>query len=292
MMRGAHRIAVAAAVVAYLLLTLGGVVTSRDAGLVFPDWPLSNGSVNPEGWLADADKGSEHGHRILGALAGLLTVALAVLLQRREQRRFVRVLGWTAVAAVCVQGLLGGLRVTEASTELALVHGCLGQAFFCLLVALAYLSSRDGATRPETGPDTTAVAVCGAAAVLALYGQVVIGAQLRHVHGPLQPHLLGAALAAGSVVWLATLVLVRHADRPALARPVLLLAFLLLAQLGLGFATADAVSGQQPFRPTVAQSLVPTAHQSVGALMLATSVWVTLRAFRRRRPSVAREAYA
>lgn len=281
-MRGVHRLALGAAVATCLLLAAGGVVTSRDAGLVFADWPLSDGSVNPDGWLRDADKGSEHGHRVLGALVGLLTVALAVLLQRRDGRRAVRVLGWTAVAAVSVQGLLGGLRVTEASTDLALVHGCLGQAFFCIVVALAYLTSRDGTDRPEEGSDATGAAVCGAATVLSLYGQVVLGAQLRHVGGPLQSHLIGAALVAATVLWLATVVLARHGDRPALARPALLLLLLLALQVGLGFAAADVVRTQRPYAPTVAQSLVPTAHQSTGALMLATSVWLTLGAVRRR----------
>jgi cytochrome c oxidase assembly protein subunit 15 len=277
-----HRLALLAAIATALLLGLGGVVTSRDAGLVFADWPLSEGSVNPDGWLRDADKGSEHGHRILGAVVGLLTIALAVALRRREERRGVRVLGWVAVAAVCVQGLLGGLRVTEASTELALVHGCLGQAFFCLVVALACLTSKDGVAPAEEGGDATAAAVCGAAATFALYAQVVLGAQLRHVGGPLQSHVIGAALASAAVVWLATVVLFRHRDRPPLVRPALLLLALLALQLGLGFAAADVVRGQRPYAPTVAQSLVPTAHQSTGALMLATSLWLTLRAWRRR----------
>jgi cytochrome c oxidase assembly protein subunit 15 len=281
-MRTVHRLALTAAVATCLLLGVGGVVTSRDAGLVFADWPLSDGSVNPDGWLRDADKGSEHGHRILGAAVGLLTIALAVLLQRRDGRRAVRVLGWVAVAAVCVQGLLGGLRVTESSTELALVHGCLGQAFFCVVVALACLTSSDGVAPPVGGGDATPATVCGAAATLALYAQVVVGAQLRHVGGPLQTHVIGAAFASAAVLWAVTVVLVRHRDRAALVRPALLLLLLLALQLGLGFASADVVRGQRPYAPTVAQSLVPTAHQSTGALMLATSLWLTLRAARRR----------
>lgn len=289
-MRGTHRLALAAAIATYLLLTVGGVVTSRDAGLVFPDWPLSDGSVNPQGWLQDADKGSEHSHRILGALTGLLTIALAIRLQRRDPRRWVRRLGWVGVVAVCVQGLLGGLRVTETSTELALVHGCLGQAFFCLMVAFVYLTSKDGRSAPAPGPDATPVAVAGGAAVLALYMQVVLGAQLRHVNGPLQTHLLGAALVTTAVFWLLTVVWLR-APRPALMRPALLLGVLLVVQIGLGFAAAASVRGQRPFRPTPAESLVPTAHQSIGALLLATALFLTLRALRRRTPAH-REAFA
>ena len=282
--RGLHRLAILAAVLTYLLLTLGGVVTSRDAGMVFLDWPLSDGSLNPDGWLSDADKFSEHGHRILGALVGLVTVALALHLRRRESRRYVRVLGYAAVVGVCLQGLLGGLRVTEISTELALVHGCTGQAFFCLMVTLAYLTSRDATTPAEEGGDTRGLSLCAAAVLFAVFMQVVLGAQQRHVGGPLHSHLLGAALVAGSVLWLLPLTLLRHAGRAALRRPVLLLVALLAAQVTLGFLAAGVLHGARTGSLTAAQVLMPTAHQSVGGVMLATSVYVCLRSVRRIQP--------
>jgi cytochrome c oxidase assembly protein subunit 15 len=282
--RGMHRLAILAAVLTYLLLTVGGVVTSRDAGMVFLDWPLSDGSLNPDGWLSDADKLSEHGHRVLGALVGLLTIALAFILRRRESRRYVRVLGYVAVVGVCLQGLLGGLRVTEISTELALVHGCTGQTFFCLMVTLAYLTSRDATTPAEAGGDTRGLSLCAAAVLFAVFMQVVLGAQQRHVGGPLQSHLLGAALVAGSVLWLLPLTFLRHAGRAALARPVLLLVALLAVQITLGFLAAEVLHGARTGGLTAAQVLMPTAHQSVGGLMLATSVYVCLRAVRRIQP--------
>jgi len=282
--RGLHRLAIVAAVLTYLLLTLGGVVTSRDAGMVFLDWPLSDGSLNPDGWLSDADKFSEHGHRILGALVGLVTVALAWRLRRQESRRYVRVLGYAAVVGVCLQGLLGGLRVTEISTDLALVHGCTGQAFFCLMVTLAYLTSRDATTPAEEGGDTRGLSLCAAAVLFAVFMQVVLGAQQRHVGGPLHSHLLGAALVAGSVLWLLPLTLLRHAGRAALRRPVFLLVALLVVQVTLGFLAAGVLHGARTGALTAAQVLMPTAHQSVGGVMLATSVYVCLRAIRRIQP--------
>src|SRR5512134_3076841 len=119
-----HVLAITAAALTFLTLTFGGFVTSLEAGLVFLDWPTSNGTFNPPGWLREPDKFSEHGHRLIGATLGLVTIALAVLLQKRDERRHVRVLGWVALAAVSLQGLLGGLRVTEQSTNYALLHGC------------------------------------------------------------------------------------------------------------------------------------------------------------------------
>ena len=107
-----HRVAIVAAVLTYALLAMGGLVTSRDAGMIFPDWPTSNQSFNPPGWLTDADKFSEHGHRILGALLGLASIALAIMIQKHDPRRWMKVLGWSAVVAVTAQGVMGGIRVT------------------------------------------------------------------------------------------------------------------------------------------------------------------------------------
>ncbi len=274
-----HRLAVATAVVTFLLLVVGGIVTSRDAGMVFPDWPLSKGSINPEGWLRDADMLSEHGHRILGALVGLMTVILAVSLQRREGRRHVRVLGWTAVVAVCVQGLLGGLRVTEISGALALLHGCAGQAYFGLMVALAYVTSRDGTRRPERGSDVRGMMFCSVATLFAIFLQVILGAQLRHNLGPINTHLLGALLVSACVFWLLTVAMMRHPERTALRRPAMLLAGLLLGQVAVGLLTARTLNAEQVY--SMAQVLLPTVHQALGALMFACSLVVVLRTFRR-----------
>jgi len=277
--RRIHVLAVTAAVLTFLTLTFGGFVTSLEAGMVFLDWPTSNGSFNPPGWLRDKDMFSEHGHRLIGAALGLVTIALAVALQRRDDRRFVRVLGWIALGAVCLQGLLGGLRVTESSARLALLHGCTGQALFCIMVALAYLTSRDAREEPEEGPDARSLAVASGAALLAVYLQVVLGAQLRHVGGPIQPHLVGAVCVAGTILWLIPLTLLRHGGRKRLVRPVLLVGALLLVQAGLGLAANDAILAHG--RDAV---VLPSLHQEVGAILLATTLLLCLRALRRVHP--------
>ena len=58
-----------------LLLFAGGFTTSIKAGMAFLDWPLSNGSINPEGWLTETDKFAEHSHRLLGMQIGLISWA-------------------------------------------------------------------------------------------------------------------------------------------------------------------------------------------------------------------------
>ena len=42
-----HRFTVFAAACTFLLLIAGALVTSNDAGLAVPDWPLSYGSIAP-----------------------------------------------------------------------------------------------------------------------------------------------------------------------------------------------------------------------------------------------------
>jgi cytochrome c oxidase assembly protein subunit 15 len=279
--RHLHVLALAAAALTFLVLTAGGFVTSLEAGMVFADWPLSNGSLNPEGWTKDPDKLSEHGHRLLGAALGLVTIALAIQLQRRDPRRGVRILGWAALGAVSVQGLLGGMRVMDSSTELALLHGCTGQALFCVMIALAYLTSRDAGEAPEPGPDTRGLATVALSALATIFLQVVLGAQLRHVGGPIQTHVLGAACVAGTVLWLLSTTLLRHGGRRALARPALLLAALLLVQVALGLWANGALGADGRGRGGV---LLASFHQATGALLLATAVVLCLRAVRRIQP--------
>lgn len=137
----------------YVLILLGAFTTSIGAGMVFPDWPLSNGSINPEGWLRDLAMFAEHSHRLSAALMALLTMAIAYAVWRREPRAWVRRVAWAAVALVWVQALVGGLRVlldhlhieminTGVGRLFAMLHATLAQLFVCLLLLVALALSR------------------------------------------------------------------------------------------------------------------------------------------------------
>src|SRR4030042_1557016 len=133
--RGLHRFAVFTACATFGLLVMGALVTSNDAGLSVPDWPLSYGSLTPPmvGGIV-----YEHTHRVVASLVGLLTIGLAIWLGRREERRWVRRIGYFALGAVVAQGLLGGLTVLlKLPPVVSVFHACLAQAFFCLTVTLA-----------------------------------------------------------------------------------------------------------------------------------------------------------
>jgi cytochrome c oxidase assembly protein subunit 15 len=119
------------------MLYAGGFTTSIGAGMVFPDWPLSNGSLNPEGWLENQAMMAEHGHRLLGATIGFLTLSLAIWIWLRDSRKWMRLLAVTCLVAVILQGLLGGFRVLFNNLQFAMIHGCLAQIFLCMLVSIA-----------------------------------------------------------------------------------------------------------------------------------------------------------
>src|SRR6266496_5040373 len=98
-----HRFAVLTVAATYVLLFLGGLVTSTGSSLAVPDWPLSFGQVFPPmvgGVLF------EHGHRLAATAVGCLTVVLALWTVVRDARASVRALGLLALLAVVLQGLL------------------------------------------------------------------------------------------------------------------------------------------------------------------------------------------
>src|SRR5574341_484284 len=166
-----HRFAVFTASAAFCLIVAGALVTSNEAGLAVPDWPLSYGSLTPP-WVGNIRY--EHGHRMVATFVGLLTVCLAVWLWRREPRRWVRRLGLAALLAVIVQGLLGGITVLFfLPPPVSISHACLAQAFFSVTVALALVTGRAW-QQPSPGLDerTSPVARMAIASTDAIFLQL------------------------------------------------------------------------------------------------------------------------
>jgi heme a synthase len=139
-----HWYAVVAAASVSLLICSGGLVTSHEAGMAVPDWPNTFGYnmflFPVSRWVGGVF--FEHTHRLIASTVGLLTVILCIALFVIENRRWVKTLGLIAVGAVIVQGILGGLRVTENNAVLGLFHGCLAQSFFALMATIALVTSR------------------------------------------------------------------------------------------------------------------------------------------------------
>src|SRR5882672_12413563 len=81
----------------FVLVALGAFTTSIGAGMAFPDWPLSNGSLNPTGWLDNLSYFAEHSHRLSAGVMSTVTIVLAIWLWRTEARDWVRRLAYFAV---------------------------------------------------------------------------------------------------------------------------------------------------------------------------------------------------
>jgi cytochrome c oxidase assembly protein subunit 15 len=287
--RGRHLFGVATAAATLVLIFVGGLVTSTGSGLSVPDWPLSYGMLMPP---MVGGVFYEHSHRIVAGLVGALTLALAVWTDRVEPRPAVRRLAWAALAAVVAQGVLGGLTVIFLlPTAVSVAHACLAQTFFCLVIALAYATSREWlGVRPSTDPS----GLRGAAltATLIVYGQLLVGAVMRHIgaglaipdfplaFGRLFPpiattavlvhfaHRIGALFVLLAVARL--LVRAHRAGDPRFTRLGAALLGLVLFQIALGAAT---VLTGKAVTPT-------TLHVATGAAILGGAWLSTLRAFR------------
>jgi cytochrome c oxidase assembly protein subunit 15 len=270
-----------------LLLAVGGLVTSKEAGLAVVDWPNSYGYNMFLYPLSRMTGGVyyEHAHRLFGALVGLTTLVMAVLLQRVDPRAFVRRLGWLALVMVVIQGILGGLRVTGSFTlstatedmapslTLAVIHGVFAQVFFATLVALAaftsqgWIGERRGIARPNAGTDR----VLGGTLVGLLILQLVLGAIQRHTQSLLMVHVAMAAIVAPLALHVGFRTWGLNPKEPLLKRLGLGLAAVVVVQVTLGIAALSVTWAAAEAASTL-DVVITTAHQWCGALLLATAV--------------------
>jgi cytochrome c oxidase assembly protein subunit 15 len=285
-----HRFGVATAAATLLLIFVGGLVTSTGSGLSVPDWPLSYGMLMPP---MVGGVFYEHGHRMVASFVGFLTLVLAAWTAWAEPRRGVRGLAWAALAAVIAQGVLGGLTVIYLlPTPVSVAHACLAQTFFCITIALACGTSREWLSAPAAVADPAGLRGAALLATVVVFGQLLVGAVMRHVgaglaipdfplaFGRLVPplgdgavlvhftHRVGALLVLAAVVRL--YVCAHRAGDPRFQRLATALVLLVLFQVGLG---AAAVLTLKAVTPT-------TVHVATGAAILGGCWLTTLRAFR------------
>lgn len=266
-----------------VLILAGGLVTSMGAGLAVPDWPTTFGyNMFLFPWAKMVGGVFyEHSHRLLGSLVGILTILTALSLWWEEPRKWLRWLGVIALLLVVVQGLLGGLRVVWLKLTLAIVHACVAQIFFGLMVSLAVFSSRawTQAPRPAEGDDR-GLRRLSLIMVAMIYIQTIFGAVLRHTGERLDAHLLFAALATIHVALVAVKIL---RSAPALAAHAHLLWVLLVVQLSLGagsYLVKYTVMGDAVTPWTIV--LLTAGHVVGGALLFATAISTALRLHRQR----------
>jgi len=183
--RALHFFAILTGVVTFILLTSGGLVTSKGVGMTVPDWPSTFGYnmfLFPiSGWVGGVFY--EHTHRLIASGVGLMTLALAGWIFAVDPRRWVRVLGIAAVAGVILQGVLGGLRVTLIKNEIGIFHGTLGQSFFLTIAVIAVVTSpafiRSGNNERFLAGPLRGLAL---ALLITIFVQLGIAATMRHAH--------------------------------------------------------------------------------------------------------------
>lgn len=267
-----------------VLLSVGGVVTGFEAGLAVPDWPNSYGYNMFLFPLSRMTGGVyfEHAHRLFGALVGATTVTLAIYLGWVERRRWVRWIGVLAALMVIGQGVLGGLRVTGRLTlstmpatpnlALAVVHGVFGQLFFCTLAVLASTLTRAWRELAPPGAPIRSgqrdLAIAAAACILV---QLVLGAILRHTSTGLHLHIATALLASGIAGTAAVRAWAGQVDGP-ISRLGFATLIVLMCQIVLGLFALAVVMFETPGQPRPVHVLFTTAHQTMGAVLLALTV--------------------
>jgi cytochrome c oxidase assembly protein subunit 15 len=288
-----------------VLVALGAFTTSIGAGMAFLDWPLSNGSLNPSGWLTEIDKFAEHSHRLSASVMSAVTIILAFWLWRTEARAWLRKLALFAVALVLTQAVVGGLRVlldrlhvemvnTSVGRLFAMLHACLAQLFACALIAIAVALTRGWIERRS--PVGGAVRRAGLICCALVFCQLAIAAVMRHSfaglaiptfpastpEGGLLPaawdfrvaihfaHRCMAVVLSIALVWFAFKIWCDRGASLALRCGASLLISLLAFQILLG---AWIIWSHRAASMT-------TAHVLVGAATLATTFWLTWLAHR------------
>ncbi len=290
----------------FVLVALGAFTTTIGAGMVFSDWPLSNGSLNPHGWLTNLAMFAEHSHRLSAGVMGTITIILAVWLWRTEERAWLRKLAWFAVALVLVQAVVGGLRVllehfhvemvnTSVGRLFAMLHAVLAQLFVCTLIAVATACSKAWIDWPLP---TVAPAVrrLGVISCALLFTQLAIAAVMRHsfaglaiptfpasnFEGGLLPlawnylvgihfaHRVMALVLCITLPWFTYRLVGDPGTSTAMRLGAIVLILLLVTQVALGAQIIWTYRGV----------VVTTSHVVVGALTLATTFWLTWLAHR------------
>ncbi len=292
-----HWFAIFTAACCFILLFIGGLVTSHQAGLSVPDWPTSYGwnmfTFPMKDWTGNIFY--EHTHRLFASFVGFLILALAIVLQMYEPRKWVKRLGWAALGCVVLQGILGGITVLMyLPPAISSAHAGLGQAVFCLTIGIAMVTGRawENQTTRKTERTKIGVRVLSLVTVIAIFTQLMIGAVMRHTfsglaiptfpfapNGSLIPdftsfgvainfaHRVGAFVVTIMMFLTARTLFRWYPREKSLVFPMMFAMLLLGIQITLGAIT---IWSQKAVTPT-------TLHVSCGAAILGTMVYIMVK---------------
>jgi len=167
-----------------LLIFVGALVKSHEAGLSVPDWPTTYGQNMFTYPLSQMVGGIfyEHGHRLLASGLGFLVIIMVILALIYEPRKWVRRLSIACLGTVILQGIFGGLTVLFfLPPTISIIHGVLAQTFFILTIILAYSFSKEHFRRLKHDHKYSAIIRRGAVSIgILVYFQLILGALMRH----------------------------------------------------------------------------------------------------------------
>jgi cytochrome c oxidase assembly protein subunit 15 len=281
---GVHKFSVFVVCWTVLLFVAGALVTSKDAALSVPDWPKSFGTWFPSLRMLAGGAFFEHSHRVIAGVLGILVLFLAIWLWKRDPRPWIRWFGVIAVGGVLAQAILGGEVVRQLLHYwLPVAHASFAQIVFAAVLSIAVFTSRwwvsEQPKLEDNGTPSIHFLVILNAAVM--YLQVILGAGFRHNEIPIWPHMVGALVVLGVVIWTAIVLRKRFARSRELSNARILLHAIFGTQflLGLGaywsrISTADA---PQPMPVMVWLTVI---HTVVGAILFAFSALVVLICYR------------
>lgn len=269
-----------------LLLVSGGLVTGLEAGLAVPDWPNSFGHNMLLYPLRDMTGGIffEHAHRLYGMLVGTGTITLVVLVFINDSRAWLRMLSLVLLMMVIIQGVMGGLRVTELSISLAVIHGIFGQLVFVIAVLVASFATRLWMNGPpprahEATENDRALTV-GLLVVLLL--QLLLGACLRHLqvfseqadklvlpHWALFTHITVGLIAFALAILVGLRAWGAYPEVRVIHRLGQVIIVVVSIQLLLGLFALLVVMTRSGAVPPLREVVMTSLHHAIGAILLA-----------------------
>ena len=283
--RAHHAFAVFTACFAFLVITAGASVTSNDAGLSVPDWPTSFGYLIKVPHLVGGVR-FEWSHRMVAGSLVILTLGIAGWTLLVERRSWLRKLALAALGTVVVQAILGGLTVLMLQPPaISTAHAAVAQTFFCIAVVIALFTGRkwvEEVPRVEFDTRRPSLFTLSMLSIVVIYVQLILGGMFRHHGMSWWPHVAHAAVVAFVLTWTAIRALSVYSNIEAIRGPAILMLSLLIAQLCLGFAAflTRVAWGRDSVQPELPMVISTVAHVAVGALLLATTVVLTIQIWR------------
>jgi cytochrome c oxidase assembly protein subunit 15 len=278
---GVHRFAVFVFFWTILLLVAGALVTSNEAALSVPDWPTSYGTFTPPmvGGIV-----YEHSHRVIAGVLGILLIVEAIVIWKYESRRWLRWFALAAVGGVVAQAILGGEVVIRLLHYwLPVLHACFAQIMFGAILCLAVFTSKWWVESPELLEDRSGISIHTLTILNAvvMFLQVFLGAGFRHQYVPIWPHIVGAFVVLGVMIWTAAVLRRRFAASRELTFGRRLLHSMVGTQILLGGAAywSRLVTQDAP-QPMPVMVVLTVVHTAFGALVFASSILVVLLCYR------------